>query len=220
MSVCGGALRSYLIELDALPKKSLVSQVPVSFRPKDDAGGGNAIGMMLASLGTDEQDTLARFNKVRTSMSAGKALLTNMNAAQITAYSALMTLPFALGQMMGTGNSSNRPMYNVVISNVPGPKEKRYLNGAEVFSVHPVSFIMQGQALNITLYTYADKITFVFTACRESLPSIQRLVSHTTEALESLENTLKPTVEKSADKPKKKKITGKKANTKKEEKNK
>lgn len=190
MALCGGALRSYLIELNALPNKSLVSQVPVSFRPKDDVGGGNAIGMMLASLGTDEEDTLKRFSKVKASMSAGKTLLHNMNAAQITAYSALMTLPFAIGQMVGTGNSSSRPMYNVVISNVPGPKEKRYLNGAEVFSVHPVSFIMQGQALNITLYTYADQITFVFTACRESLPSIQRMVSHTQDALETLESQL------------------------------
>ena len=190
MALCGGALRSYLIELNALPKKSLVSQVPVSFRPKDDVGGGNAIGMMLASLGKDEENILTRFNTVKTSMSAGKTLLHDMNAGQITAYSALMTLPFALGQMMGTGNTSSRPMYNVVISNVPGPKEKRYLNGAEVFSVHPVSFIMQGQALNITLYTYADKITFVFTACRDSLPSIQRMVTHTTDALEALENTL------------------------------
>jgi diacylglycerol O-acyltransferase len=207
MSLCGGALRSYLIELDALPKKSLISQVPISFRPKDDLGGGNAIGMMLASLGTDEADTLARFHKVKTSMSAGKALLANMNAGQITAYSALMTLPFALGQMMGTGNTSSRPMYNVVISNVPGPKEKRYLNGAEVFSVHPVSFIMQGQALNITMYTYADKITFVFTACRESLPSIQRLVAHTRDALESLESTLEIQKEthKETTKPKPKK---------------
>jgi diacylglycerol O-acyltransferase len=212
MSVCGGALRSYLIELDALPKKSLVSQVPVSFRPKNDVGGGNAIGMMLASLGTDEVGTLARFNKVKTSMSAGKVLLRNMNAAHITAYSALMTLPFALGQMMGTGNTSSRPMYNVVISNVPGPKEKRYLNGAEVFSVHPVSFIMQGQALNITLYTYADKITFVFTACRELLPSVQRLVTHTINALESLESTLETTKTK----PKKTAVSRKKASPKKE----
>tara|TARA_R110001592_G_scaffold25598_2_gene97113 strand:- start:8309 stop:9787 length:1479 start_codon:yes stop_codon:yes gene_type:complete len=215
MSVCGGALRNYLIELDALPKKSLVSQVPVSFRPKEDVGGGNAIGMMLASLGTDEEDTLARFNKVRTSMSAGKALLTNMNAAQITAYSALMTLPFALGQMMGTGNTSNRPMYNVVISNVPGPKEKRYLNGAEVFSIHPVSFIMQGQALNITLYTYSNKITFVFTACRESLPSIQRLVTHTSNALESLESTLETQKETTKTKPKKTATSRKKTSPKK-----
>jgi len=208
MAVCGGALRSYLLELDALPDKSLVAQVPVSFRPKDDLNGGNAIGMLLASLGTEEADTLTRLEKVKTSMSASKTLLANMNAEQITAYSALMTLPFALGQMTGIGNRSKRPMYNVVISNVPGPREKRYLNGAEVFSVHPISFVMQGQALNITLYTYADKITFVFTACRESLPSIQRLVTHTTDALTSLESTtdIAPSAMKSKQKPLLKKV--------------
>jgi diacylglycerol O-acyltransferase len=202
MAICGGAIRNYLIELDALPESSLVAQVPVSFRQKDDFNGGNAIGMLLASLGTDEENTLARFEKVRSSMSASKKLLANMNATQITAYSALMTLPFALGQMTGTGNQSNRPMYNVVISNVPGPSEKRYLNGAEVFSVHPISFVMQGQALNITLFTYADKITFVFTACRESLPSIQRLVTHTTDALVSLES--EKSISPAKTKPKKK----------------
>ncbi len=187
MAVCGGALRSYLQELDALPDRDLVSQVPVSFRSKEDASGGNAIGMVLSSLGTTEADTLHRFKKVAGSMSAAKALLSNMNAAQITAYSALMTLPFTLGQMTGLGNRRNKPMYNVVISNVPGPRDKRYLNGAEVFSVHPISFVMQGQALNITLFTYGDDITFVFTACRETLPSVQRLVQHTTNALEELE---------------------------------
>jgi diacylglycerol O-acyltransferase / wax synthase len=190
MAICGGALRGYLIEQNGLPSKSLVSQVPVSFRAKDDLGGGNSIGMVLASLGTNESDTLARFDKVKASMSAGKDLLRNMDALQITAYSALMTLPFSVGQMTGFGNRKSRPMSNVVISNVPGPREKRYLNGAEVINVHPVSFVMQGQALNITLFTYADQITFVFTACRESLPSVQRLVDHTTEALEALEHAL------------------------------
>jgi len=207
MAICGGVLRSYLIECDALPEKSLISQVPVSFRQKDDLGGGNAIGMVLASLGTDEADTLARLDKVITSMSASKALLLGMNAEQITAYSALMTLPFALGQMTGVENRSSHPMYNVVISNVPGPRETRYLNGAEVFSVHPISFVMQGQALNITLYTYADKITFVFTACRESLPNVQRLVRHTTDALDSLEGALG--IEQERKKPKKKVATRK-----------
>lgn len=210
MAICGGALRDYLIEQNALPKKSLISQVPVSFRPKEDAGGGNAIGMMLASLGTDEQDTLTRFSKVKNSMSAGKALLSDMSATQITAYSAIMTLPFALGQMTGFGNRRNRPMYNVVISNVPGPAETRYLNGAEAFSVHPVSFIMQGQALNITLFTYADKITFVFTACRESLPSVQRLVTHTTQALEDLEKTISGHASDTTSKTTPKKKSGKK----------
>ncbi len=190
MAICGGALRRYLSELDELPETSLIAQVPVSFRPKDEVGGGNAIGALLASLGTDEEDTLTRFNKVIASMSAGKALLSGMNAKQITTYSALMTLPFVIGQMTKIGNRRRNPMYNVVISNVPGPRETRYLNGAELFSVHPVSFVMQGQALNITLYTYADKITFVFTACRESLSSVQHLVGHTTDALDDLEQAL------------------------------
>ncbi|MCG8670623.1 MAG: wax ester/triacylglycerol synthase family O-acyltransferase [Pseudomonadales bacterium] len=190
MAVCGGALRSYLSDLGELPESSLIAQVPVSFRPKDEVGGGNAIGALLASLGTDEEDTVTRFNKVIASMSAGKGLLSEMNANQITGYSALMTLPFVIGQMTKIGNRRRNPMYNVVISNVPGPRETRYLNGAEVFSVHPVSFVMQGQALNITLYTYADKITFVFTACRESLPSVQHLVGHTIDALDDLENAL------------------------------
>ena len=190
MTICGGALRRYLLELNALPATSLVAQVPVSFRPKGEVGGGNAIGMLLASLGTDEEDTLTRFDKVIASMSAGKALLSKMNAKQITAYSALMTLPFVIGQMTRIGNRRRNPMYNVVISNVPGPRETRYLNGAEIFSVHPVSFVMQGQALNITLYTYADKITFVFTACRESLPNVQHLVGHTRDALDELEKAL------------------------------
>ena len=215
MTICGAALRSYLIEQNALPAKPLVSQVPVSFRQKSGQDGGNAIGMVLASLATDEKDALARFDKVKASMLAGKTLLTNMDAAQITAYSALMTLPFAIEQMTGLGNRSQRPMYNVVISNVPGPKEKRYLNGAEVFSVHPVSFVMQGQALNITLFTYADKITFVFTACRESLPNIQRLVTHTTDALECLEQALNIAPTSAPTKPKKKSVPRKTATKKK-----
>lgn len=190
MAVCGGALRSYLLDLDELPERSLIAQVPVSFRPKNEVGGGNAIGSILALLGTNEENTLTRFNTVIASMSSGKALLSGLSAGQITAYSALINLPFVLGQMTKIGNRRRKPMYNVVISNVPGPAEKRYLNGAEIFSVHPVSFIMQGQALNITLYTYADKITFVFTACRESLPSVQHLVGHTMNALEDLEKAV------------------------------
>jgi diacylglycerol O-acyltransferase len=187
MAVSGGALRGYLAELDALPEKALTSQVPVSFRAKGDNSAGNSIGMVLASLGTDRADPRARFETVKQSMAAAKALLSDMDGTQITAYSAALTLPFAIGQMTGIGNRSRYPMFNVVISNVPGPQEKRYLNGAEVLSIQPISFVLQGQALNITLFTYADEISFVYTACLESLPGVQKLVPHTQAALEELE---------------------------------
>ena len=187
MAVSGGALRGYLLEQGALPEKSLTSQVPVSFRAKDDDGSGNSIGMVLASLGTNQADPRLRFDTVKQSMTAAKTLLSDMDGSQITAYSAALTLPFAIGQMTGLGNRSRFPMFNVVISNVPGPPEKRYLNGAEVLSIQPISFVLQGQALNITLFSYADEISFVYTACLESLPGVQKLIPHTQSALEELE---------------------------------
>lgn len=187
MTICGSALRSYLIENNGLPNKSLTAQVPVSIRAGDDQGGGNAISMLLSSLATDEVDPIRRFETVKQSMTAGKTLLGGMSKAQITTYTSLLMLPFTLGQTAGIGNRSKRPMFNVVISNVPGPREKRYLNGAECLSMHPVSFVMQGQALNITLFSYGDVLSFVYIACRESLPSVQRLVNHTQAAVEELE---------------------------------
>ena len=158
MAICGGALRGYLIEQGALPDSPLVAQVPMSIRAAEDQAAGNAIGMVLASLATNEADPKSRFNAVKQSMSAAKTLLSSMSPTQIMAYSAALTLPFAVGQMTGLANRRRMPMFNVVISNVPGPREKRYLNGAEVVSIHPVSFVMQGQALNITIFTYAKHI--------------------------------------------------------------
>jgi diacylglycerol O-acyltransferase len=187
MAISGGALRSYMLERDALPEAPLVAQVPISFRAKGDDRSGNAIGMVLASLGTNQPDAGLRFETVKHSMRAGKTLVGGMDSTQITAYSAALTLPFAIGQMTGIGNRSRLPMFNVVISNVPGPPETRYLNGAEVLSIQPISFVLQGQALNITLFTYADRISFVYTACLESLPGVQKLVPHTEAALEELE---------------------------------
>lgn len=187
MAMCGAALRGYLLENGGLPDKSLVAQVPVSIRPAGDDAGGNAIGVILSWLGSNEADALTRFKAVKGSMTAGKNMLRAMNKEQITAYAGLVTLPFTIGQITGIGNRRRRPMSNVVISNVPGPQEKRYLNGAEVLSITPISFIMQGQALNITQFTYADRISFVYIACARSLPNVQKIVPHTIAALEELE---------------------------------
>ncbi len=187
MAVSGGALRRYLREMNALPDLPLTAQVPMSFRAAGDDRSGNAIGMVLASLGTDEADARRRYDVVQQSMSAAKKLLSDMDGSQITAYSAALTLPFVIGQMTGLSNRSRFPMFNVVLSNVPGPQEKRYLGGAEVLSIQPISFVLQGQALNITLFTYADEISFVYTACLESLPRVQALVGHTRDALDELE---------------------------------
>ncbi len=190
MAVCGGALRRYLTEINALPGKSLIAQVPVSVRAKDDPGEGNAISFVQASLGTAESDALSRLALVRQSMSDGKTLLGRMSQTELANYSALVMAPFAVGQVAGIGNRRRKPMFNVTVSNVPGPKKRLYMGGARLLSSQPVSLIFQGQALNITIFSYAGDLNFVYTACRRSLPHVQHLVQHAEAALQELEAAL------------------------------
>lgn len=186
MAVCSGALRAYLEELNELPDEPLVAQVPVSVRPKDDPGEGNAISMLLTNLGTHLAEPKARFACVKASMDDGKTLLGRLGKSEIAQYSALLMAPFAIGQMAGIGNRARKPMFNLVISNVPGPKTPLYLNEAEMLSCHPVSLVFEGQALNITIFSYADKLSFIYTACRRSLPHVQHLVGHAQGAFDEL----------------------------------
>lgn len=186
MTVCGGALRNYLSELQALPNDPLIAQVPVSVRTGDDAGGGNAISMLLTNLGTHKADPLARFACIKSSLDDGKSLLKRMGKKEIDQYSALLMAPFAIGQVAGIGNRSRKPMFNVVISNVPGPQSPLYLNQAQMLSCHPISLVFEGQALNITIFTYSDKLSIIYTACRSSVPHLQHMVGHAQSAFDEL----------------------------------
>ena len=187
MAMCGSSLRRYLLEHEALPEKPLIGDVPVSVRPADAAKeGGNAISLILTTLATDLDDPVARLKAIQASMQAGKDKLAGMSAKKIANYTTLVMLPFTIGQLVGTAGRI-RPMFNVVISNVPGPKQPLYLSGARMTGMYPVSLLFNGQALNITVTSYEDSLDFGIIACRRSLPSVQRLIDHLETALAELE---------------------------------
>ena len=119
-------------------------------------------------------------------MQAGKDKLAAMSAKKIANYTTLVMLPFTIGQLVGTAGRI-RPMFNVVISNVPGPKQPLFLSGARMTGMYPVSLLFNGQALNITVTSYEDSLDFGIIACRRSLPSVQRLIDHLETALVELE---------------------------------
>ena len=83
-------------------------------------------------------------------------------------------------------------MFNITISNVPGPDQPLYFRGAELVAIYPASIVTHGQALNITCESYAGAMNFGFTGCHSSLPSMQRLAVYATEALEELEAAVMP----------------------------
>ncbi|HEX4190706.1 MAG TPA: wax ester/triacylglycerol synthase family O-acyltransferase [Marmoricola sp.] len=191
LAMCGGAVRNYLIELDELPDSSLVSMVPVGLKSRgadsEAGGGGNAVGSVMVKLGTDLADPGERLAAIHSSMKAGKDALESMTPNQIVAMSALGMAP-SLAIPMLRLNGIVRPPFNLIISNVPGPRTTQYLNGARLAGTYPVSVPMQGMALNITCNSYADDMCFGLTGCRRTVPHLQRLLTHLDSELAALEN--------------------------------
>ncbi|WP_156502392.1 WS/DGAT domain-containing protein, partial [Oleiphilus sp. HI0067] len=177
-------LRNYLISLNALPDKPLVAMVPMSMR-RDDSDSGNQIAMILATLGTHLADPTERLESIRRAVKESKDRYASMTLEEAINYTALTLAPAGLN--MVTGLSSRLQAFNVVISNVPGPKKHLYWNGSRVEGMYPVSIPLDRIALNITLVSYVDSLEFGFTACRRTLPSMQRLLDYVEQGLTELE---------------------------------
>lgn len=175
LAICSGALREYLVSQDSLPKKPLIAMVPASIRD-DDSDVSNRITMILANLGTHKEDPLERLNIVQRSVQNAKQRFKRMNANQILNYSAFVYGPAGLNIL--SGMMPKRQAFNLVISNVPGPREPLYWNGAQLDALYPASIVLDGQALNITMTSYQDKLEVGLIACRHALPKMQNLLTH------------------------------------------
>src|SRR5271166_1956205 len=192
-AIVAGVAREWLRDRGELPKQSLVATCPITVRshegdPSRDQHG-NMFGLWLCPLGTDLNDPVARLDLIHRSMSEGKrwvakrgsaaSLLTNAGSIAATVISPL--LPFT--QKIRTG-------YNLPISHVPGPRTEMYWNGAHVEEIYPVSTVYEGQALNVTTCSYADRVGFGYVAGAEVVPDIHTLIPLTEACLAELESAV------------------------------
>lgn len=189
LAMCAGGLRRFLRELGALPDAPLVAMLPVAVRAKDDPGGGNAVGAILATLATHIEDPRARLDAISSSTRHAKQRLESLSRPAMLQLSALTMAPTGLQAITGSlGRVA--PQFNVCISNVPGPPDQLYFRGASLEAVYPVSVPVHGLALNITCYSYNGSLNLGFTGCRDTLPHMQRLAVYTGAALEELESAV------------------------------
>jgi diacylglycerol O-acyltransferase len=191
LAMCSGALRAYLLDHDALPDTGLVAMVPVGLNAKQSqvasADGGNAVGSVMVQLATDLADPAARLVAIHRSMRDGKQALSSMTPTQILAMSAIGMAPSILTPMLRM-QGVVRPPFNVIISNVPGPRTTHYFNGARLVGTYPLSIPINGMALNITCTSYDGKMGFGLTGCRRTVPHLQRLLGHLDDELTALES--------------------------------
>ncbi|MCQ4119698.1 WS/DGAT/MGAT family O-acyltransferase [Rhodococcus tibetensis] len=195
LTMSAGALRSYLRGRGALPADPLIAMVPVSLRGPDTGhesggeSGGNRVGVLMCNLATHLPDPEHRLEMVRTSMNEGKQALRAMSPAQVLAMSALGAAPLGLEMLLGR-RGPLRPPFNVVISNVAGPRTPLYWNGARLDALFPLSIPTTGQALNITATSSDDRIAFGLTGCRRAVPDLHPMLDHLGDELDALERAV------------------------------
>lgn len=188
LAMCAGALRRFLSELDALPGDALTAGVPVSLRSLGTFGdAGNAVGIVPCSLATHLEDPQQRLAEIVGSMNSAKADLAMQSPLQTQSLTGLIATGSLLAtQVPGAANVAPVPV-NLIISNVPGPRAPLYWDGARMEGMYPLSVPQQGQALNITVVSYAGQLNFGLTGCRRRLPHMQGLLTYLEESLAELE---------------------------------
>jgi diacylglycerol O-acyltransferase / wax synthase len=190
VSICAGAVRSWLLDHDDLPPDPLVVQVPVSVRTDEQMGTyGNRIMLMSAPLFTNEPDAVRRLQKTHRALAAMKEhhralpaeLLQDTNhfiPPAVFARAARATFAISTG--------AGRPTWNLVVSNVPGPQFPLYLAGARLVAQYPVSVITHGMGLNITVMSYCGHMDFGIVADRDQMPDLWSILDRLRDSLEEL----------------------------------
>ncbi|MDZ7785296.1 MAG: wax ester/triacylglycerol synthase family O-acyltransferase [Halioglobus sp.] len=184
LAICGGALRRYLKEIGQLPRKSLIAGLPVAIRP-DEAHSGNQLSFIMCPFFTDEADDGVRLQRVIRSTRKAKAELSSLTTTARQDFSNLLLMPTVLLTLTGQAARVN-PIVNAIFSNVPGPRQKMYLEGAELESFYPLSVITDGLGLNITVVSYTRKLCFAVTSCPTAQPGIDELDRHLKESYRAL----------------------------------
>ncbi|MHB1502656.1 MAG: WS/DGAT/MGAT family O-acyltransferase [Acidimicrobiales bacterium] len=191
LAVCAGALRQFLLVGNELPDQPLVATVPVSVQPSThQVPGSNKISAMWVALPSHIADPLERLAAIHDSTKDAKQehqalgadvlqdwaehATPNLFSAAVRAYTRLKLA------------EHHRPIYTLIVSNVPGPDFPLYFGGAEMVAGFPLGPIMDGAGLNITVMSYRGVLNWGIMACPDALPGVGDIASGIPTALDEL----------------------------------
>ena len=187
--ICDIALQRYLDDLNFKLKQPLVAQIPVSLREKNDVTSNNRIAITMVKLGDNSAAPLTRLMAIKESCDKLKQEARLLSNEALTSYT-LASQGLAVISEALKLESVLPPVGNVLISNVPGPRQPMYMMGAKLQACYPLSALPPGMSLNITLYSYLDQLNVGLIACRASLPDLSKISAYMEAAFNELEGVV------------------------------
>jgi diacylglycerol O-acyltransferase len=181
MAMCDMALSRYFREHDDTPEGPLVAYMPISIRTEDEDGEGNLVTLLQVKLASSHKDPITSLNEVMESIVSAREVYSGASRA-VLQYYALVVALLSLFEEVLRLDKILHPVDNLVISNVPGPRERMYFKGALQLSIYPVSTLPPMTALNVTACSYAGTMFFGLTAGRTAIPDLPVLTSYMDDA--------------------------------------
>jgi WS/DGAT/MGAT family acyltransferase len=175
IAIVGGALRKYLESKHELPKDSLIAMAPISVRsPGQQKSAGNQVSAMSVAVRSDIADPLERLVAVFESTTNSKEMTNAIGASTLTDYSQFIpsTVAGLAARLYTNLGLANRitPIFNTVITNIPGPQVPLYMTGARLVTQFGLGPILDGMGIIHPVFSYCGEITISFTSCREMIP--------------------------------------------------
>jgi len=187
--LCSTALRSYLKESRELPAQSLVAGVPISLRQEGDTTANNQVAGTLIDLGTELSDPVERMRAIQRGTAQMKKQMGTFRGVIPTDFPSLGSpwLLSGLASLYGRSRIADWLRFaNVTISNVPGSRVEVYMCGARMLEYYPLSIVVHGVALNITVQSHVDQLCFGLIACRRAVPDVGELGNDLRRAMATL----------------------------------
>lgn len=190
LATVAGALRSYLGDIDEIPGAPLVAQVPVSMRADDDRHIGTKVSMMFAAMATDIEDPVERLRKIHATTRGAKEMRSALSARQIMSLTD-NTPPALIGLAARTWTGAAvdvgaPPVFNVIVSNVPGPQFDLYVAGARIDAMYPMGPLLFGSGVNVTIVSNATRLDYGILACPDLVPDPWDIAGRLAPAFEEL----------------------------------
>ncbi|HLX87683.1 MAG TPA: wax ester/triacylglycerol synthase family O-acyltransferase [Acidimicrobiales bacterium] len=187
LATVSGALRRLLAERGERPGEPLVALVPISTRSEADHGSqGNRLSAMLVSLASTVADPVERLRVVAEGARLAKdqARVLAEDVIRGWAQLAFPALSSRLARLSGNLRLFDHvpPLFNVVVSNIPGPDFPLWWAGSRVVALYPLGPIMEGVGLNVTVLSYMGTLYVGAVGCRELVPEVDHFAHLLTES--------------------------------------
>ena len=214
LTICGGALRKYLVAKNELPNRSLAAMAPINVRTDDQKGNhGNQVSQMTVLLRTDIEDALERLVAVNEGTRNAKELTNAVGAKAMTDLSQFIPSTISASAMklsssLGLANSI-KPAFNCVVTNVPGLQIPMYYTGAKMIKTFGLGPVQDSLGLFHAVSSYCGQFMISVTCCREMMPDPEFYLKCVRESFDELQIAAenKAGSAKSKKKPTKKKRT-------------